>query len=138
MITMKDLEDMGYSYYDVEVPTDKKTQTPADMVEEFAKVTQQEACPDTYRTLINEEHKEWVEACYTSSEEHELKELADKIYVEFGYARVKGWDLMEALRRVHENNLGRCVQPDGSVRRRDDGKILKNKDYPKVDLGDLV
>jgi hypothetical protein len=46
--------------------------------------------------------------------------------------------LDEAVRRVHENNLGRCIQPDGSVQRRADGKILKNKDYPAVDLSDLV
>jgi len=49
-----------------------------------------------------------------------------------------GYDLDEAVRRVHENNVGRCVQPDGSVKRREDGKIIKNKDYPKVNLTDLV
>ena len=33
---------------------------------------------------------------------------------------------------------GRCIQPDGSINRSEAGKILKNKDYPKVELGDLV
>lgn len=134
MITMDDIEAMGYDYYSPE----ETPMTPAEMVKEFAYITEQDASPDTYRTLINEEHKEWIEAAYTSNPEHELKELADKIYVEFGYALTRGWDLMEALKRVHENNIGRCVQPDGSIKRRDDGKILKNKDYPKVELGDLV
>jgi len=46
--------------------------------------------------------------------------------------------LDEAVRRVHENNVGRCVQPDGTVKRREDNKILKNKDFPKVDLSDLL
>ena len=68
----------------------------------------------------------------------ELKELADLVYVCYGYANACGYDLDEAIRRVHENNVGRCVQPDGSIKRREDGKILKNEDYPKVDLGDLV
>jgi len=36
------------------------------------------------------------------------------------------------------NNMGRCMQPDGSVKRREDGKIIKNKDYPAVDLSDLI
>ena len=40
--------------------------------------------------------------------------------------------------RVHTNNLGRCTQPDGTVHRRADGKIMKNLDYPKVNLQDLV
>jgi predicted HAD superfamily Cof-like phosphohydrolase len=68
----------------------------------------------------------------------ELKELADLTYVIFGYARVRGWNLLEAVSRVHENNMGRCVQPDGSIKRREDGKVLKNPDYPAVDLSDLV
>ena len=34
--------------------------------------------------------------------------------------------------------MGRMYQPDGTIKRRDDGKILKNKEYPKVDLADLV
>lgn len=36
------------------------------------------------------------------------------------------------------DDLGRCIQPDGTIQRRADGKILKNKDYPKVNLEDLV
>jgi predicted HAD superfamily Cof-like phosphohydrolase len=60
------------------------------------------------------------------------------VYVCYGYANAMGYNLDEALRRVHENNLGRCLQPDGSVKRRADGKILKNEDYPKVKLDDLI
>jgi predicted HAD superfamily Cof-like phosphohydrolase len=60
------------------------------------------------------------------------------VYVIYGYANARGWDLDEALYRVHSNNLGRMYQPDGSIKRREDGKIEKNDSYPKVDLGDLV
>lgn len=67
-----------------------------------------------------------------------LKELADLVYVTYGMAVTFGWDLDEAVRRVHENNMGRMYQPDGTIKRRKDGKILKNKDYPKVNLSDLV
>jgi len=84
-----------------------------------------------------------VEAAYEAWEKVEFeadepKLLADLVYVIYGYANACGYDLDEAIRRVHANNLGRCVQPDGSILRREDGKIIKNKVYPKVDLSDLV
>jgi len=53
-------------------------------------------------------------------------------------ANARGWNLDEALYRVHSNNLGRMYQPDGSIKGREDGKIVKNKAYPKPDLSDLV
>ncbi len=117
--------------------------TPLEMVKEFSRVTQQTPKTTLYSNLIKEEFKEWREAavCAPLNKEGacaELKELADLVYVVYGYANACGWDLDEALLRVHQNNLGRCVQPDGSVQRREDGKILKRKDYPKVDLNSLV
>ena len=108
---------------------------PMDMVQEFAKVTGQTPSTELYLKLIDEEWEEWQNEWEPALE---LKELSDLVYVIFGYANARGWDLMEAIRRVHANNVGRCLQPDGTVQRREDGKILKNKDYPKVDLSDLV
>jgi hypothetical protein len=49
-----------------------------------------------------------------------------------------GWDLNEAVTRVHENNMERMTQDDGTIKRREDGKIIKNPNTPKVQLGDLV
>jgi predicted HAD superfamily Cof-like phosphohydrolase len=120
------------------------------MVKKFAEVMGQEPNPSLSESLIDEEYEEWsFESSLQSGEvaKHyaqkydpvaELKELSDLVYVIYGYANVRGWDLDEAVRRVHENNIGRCIQPDGSIQRREDGKILKNKDFPKVELGDLV
>lgn len=122
--------------------------SPLAMVKEFATVTEQKPDASLYETLISEEYDEWFDAGevedgltiddtdYDPAEE--LKELADLVYVCYGYANAKGWDLDEAIRRVHINNLGRCRQPDGTIQRREDGKILKNKDYPKVVLEDLT
>ena len=134
MITQRDIDDWVHSeeYYNGVEP---ETMTTTDMVREFAEVTGQEPDEYLYAALMDEEYKEWQAA---DSDEEELKELADLVYVVFGYANAKGYDLETAVRRVHENNLGRCLQPDGTVKRRADGKILKNKDYPKVNLGDLV
>jgi hypothetical protein len=139
MITQQDLDDMGFSYY-----TPPQTyQTPMDMVREFSRVLDQKPNPNLYVKLIGEEFDEWMnEEWHRGSTDHrpaeELKELADLVYVCYGYANAMGYNLDEALRRVHENNLGRCLQPDGSVKRRADGKILKNEDYPKVKLDDLI
>lgn len=117
-------------YYD-----EFKPKTVLDMVREFAKITEQKPNAPLYKDLIEEEFREWI---VETKPEAELKELADLVYVIYGYANAKGWDLITAIERVHTNNVGRCIQPDGSIIRRGDGKILKNKDYPKVDLGDLV
>jgi predicted HAD superfamily Cof-like phosphohydrolase len=113
--------------------------TPADMVREYAEVSQQEGTEYLHHSLIVEEYDEWYcESWVGNSPVDELKEMADLIYVLYGYARVKGYNLNKAVERVHQNNMGRMYQPDGTILRRDDGKILKNKDYPKVELGDLV
>lgn len=124
--------------------------SPTTMVQEYAKVSGQTPDPDLYEDLIDEEYDEWTFETSLKSGEvrkhyggsynavNELKELADLVYVIYGYANAKGWDLEEAVKRVHENNMGRMYQPDGSILRREDGKILKNKDFPKVDLSDLV
>lgn len=140
MITDHDIRDMDtngvmWEYYNS--PT-KGRDTPmlvSEMVKEFSEALDQEPNPTLYQQLIFEEFEEFETAFY---KEDELKEMADLVYVIYGYANAKGYNLDEALRRVHANNLGRCVQPDGSILRREDGKIIKNKAYPKVDLSDLI
>lgn len=111
---------------------------PMEMVKEFAHTLDQEPNPSLYDKLIQEEYSEWEDAACYGSKMSELKELADLVYVIFGYANARNWDLGLALYRIHKNNLGRCIQPDGSIKRRGDGKIIKNKGYPKPYLEDLV
>ena len=69
--------------------------------------------------------------------EHALKELADLAYVCFQYAAARGWDLDEALDRVHRSNLSKL---DDNLRpiRREDGKVLKGPNYKPPVLSDLV
>lgn len=136
MLKRDDIEDMGYEYYTT--PSSGNMQTPLEMVQEFSRIMQQLPNPALYAALIAEEADEWRSEYLHDTKADQLKELADLAYVVFGYANAKGWDLMEAIARVHKNNIGRCIQPDGSIQRRPDGKVMKNKDYPKVDLNDLV
>lgn len=109
--------------------------TPQEMVTEFRETMKQE--PSSFRSfkLMKEE---WDEFLNAFSDENELKELADLVYVSFGYAEALGWDLDEALRRVHANNMERCIWPDGKVRFREDGKVMKRPDHEEVNLSDLV
>lgn len=122
--------------------------TPTEMVKEYAKVSGQVPDVKLYDRLIDEEFGEWggetecTPGFNVDGEDYnpaaELKELADLLYVIYGYANARGWDVGEALERVHENNLQRIRQDDGSILRRVDGKILKNPNTPKVSLEDLV
>ena len=141
MITQEDIE-----AFMEEVEATRKPPMPvSEMVDIFATTMRQPKDPDMSLKLVLEEFSEfWDEA----EEEHRdyellnrekvLKEMADLVYVLYGYARSLDLPLDEAIRRVHKNNMERCVWPDGSVKRREDGKILKNPKAPKIDLSDLV
>lgn len=68
---------------------------------------------------------------------HLLKELADLAYVIYGTAEALGWDLDEAVKRVHESNMSK-LGADGKPVYREDGKVLKGPNYREPYLGDLV
>ena len=93
--------------------------------------------------MITEEFKEFLEAeaqlYLTSSKVKEdcLKELADLVYVCYQYAVNMGWDLDEAMYRVHESNMSK-LDEEGNPIYRDDGKVLKGPNYKPPNLEDLV
>ena len=89
------------------------------------------------RSLIVEEHQEFLNAINNEGYEQELKELADKVYVAFQYAENMEWDLEEALNRIHISNMSK-LGLDGKPIRRSDGKILKGPNYKPPYLKDLV
>ena len=66
-----------------------------------------------------------------------LKELADLVYVCYQYAANLGWDLDEAMHRVHESNMSK-LDESGKPIYRDDGKGLKGPNYAPPNLEDLV
>jgi len=57
--------------------------------------------------LIEEEFEEFRNAAEFERDEDCLKELADLVYVCAQYAANLGWDLDEALARVHASNLSK-------------------------------
>jgi hypothetical protein len=139
MITQEDIEAFSDSYAYWTEP-EAHYATPMQMVKYFKEFTGQEGTPQLYSRLIMEEYDEWKQELVqvNGPRTAELKELADLVYVIYGYALSKGWNLDEALYRVHVNNILRVKQPDGTVKKREDGKILKIDNPPKVRLDDLV
>lgn len=87
--------------------------------------------------LIHEEFKEFMDE--TGNDQAALlKELADLVYVCYGYADRFGWDLDEAFRRVHLSNMSKLDPVTGKPIFREDGKILKSSSYKEPNLKDLV
>lgn len=84
--------------------------------------------------LIEEEFRELLEA---DNPENFLKELADLLYVLYGTAATFGWDIDTAFNRVHQSNMSK-LGDDGKPIYREDGKVLKSKNYVPADLSDLV
>ena len=95
------------------------------------------------KNLIVEEFKEFLEADGlmfrhgANVQSETLKELADLVYVCYQYAVNMGWDLDEALNRVHESNMSK-LDEDGKPIYREDGKVLKGPNYKTPNLDDLV
>ena len=97
----------------------------------------------TQLTLIVEEYEEFRDAerqvipGILRNEEDALKELADLVYVCYQYATNMGWDLDEAMNRVHLSNMSK-LGVDGNPIRREDGKVLKGPNYKPPTLTDIV
>ena len=95
------------------------------------------------KNLIVEEFKEFLEAegllfrNSPSFQSDTLKELADLVYVCFQYAENMGWDLDEAMNRVHLSNMSKLGE-DGKPIYREDGKVLKGPNYKPPTLTDLL
>ena len=95
------------------------------------------------KNLIVEEFKEFLEAdgeLWRDSfgvKSDCLKELADLVYVCYQYAVNMGWDLDEALDRVHKSNMSK-LDEEGKPIYREDGKVLKGPNYKPPNLEDLV
>lgn len=117
--------------------------TPLDMVKHFARVYGQSldhewvkgSTADLFRTALIKE--EYAEVLAATDAENMLKELADLVYVTYGKAAKFGWNLDEAVRRVHASNMSK-LDDKGEPIYREDGKVLKGPNYREPDLTDLI
>jgi predicted HAD superfamily Cof-like phosphohydrolase len=124
--------------------------TPLEMVKEFAVAMGQplgmihpaygqhtDVASNTELMRMNLIDEEFVELLTADSAENLLKELADLVYVIYGYAATFDLDLDEAVRRVHESNMSKLGE-DGKPIYRDDGKVLKGPNYKPPYMKDLL
>lgn len=145
---MSDQIDFGYEYFDegkasLRDPNTYLNKTPLDMVRQFARIYKQSLnlpwMKDTEKDLLRLVlvKEEYAEVLSATEAEDLLKELADLVYVTYGYAATFGWDLDEAVRRVHASNMSK-LDDKGEPIYREDGKVLKGPNYQEPDLTDLV
>jgi len=89
--------------------------------------------PDRIRdwSLVEEEFDELGEEPRPGASE--LKELADLVYVCYQFAASNGYDLDQALRRVHASNMSK-IGPEGQIERNRAGKVLKGPHYQPPNL----
>ena len=64
------------------------------------------------------------------------KELADLLYVTYGFAVTFGLPIDEVFERVHRSNMSK-LGDDGKPIYREDGKVLKGPNYQPPELDDL-
>ena len=91
----------------------------------------------TQKSLIDEEWSEFHEAFHLKDEHEQLKELCDLVYVCYQFAANEGWDLDEAMDRVHKSNMSK-LDENGQPIYRPDGKVLKGPNYKPPNLTDLL
>ena len=91
----------------------------------------------TQKSLIDEEWSEFHEAFHLKDEHEQLKELCDLVYVCYQFAANEGWDLDEAMDRVHKSNMSK-LDDKGQPIYREDGKVLKGPNYKPPNLTDLL
>jgi len=93
------------------------------------------------QNLISEEaqefHDEFKFYCDAPLDKAAItKELADLLYVTYGFAVTFGLPIDEVFERVHRSNMSK-LGPDGKPLYRDDGKVLKGPNYQPPKLDDL-
>ena len=125
----------------------KKPKTPFDMVGEFhatyglpIKEEPGHPSPDRIklrRELISEEYWEYDRAVEKNDLVNVAQELADLLYVVYGAALEYGIPLDEVVAEVHRANMSK-LDADGSVLRREDGKVLKGPKYSPPDIEGIL
>ena len=78
-----------------------------------------------YAGLINEEYKEFIQACFEDDDIERLDACMDMIWVILGYCYMKGFDVEGAWKEVARSNLEKINPETNKVMKREDGKVLK-------------
>lgn len=93
---------------------------------------------EMYRELIDEEFSEMLEAESDGNAVEEFDAVLDQIVVLIGYGLSRGWPMDEGWAEVMRSNMAKIDPHSGTVRRREDGKILKPEGWTPPDLASLL
>lgn len=89
------------------------------------------------RKLIEEEYWEYDLEVENGDIVNLAKELADIVYVVYGAALEYGIPLDKVFTEVHRSNMTK-LDSDGTVLRREDGKVLKGPNYKEPDIESIL
>jgi predicted HAD superfamily Cof-like phosphohydrolase len=89
---------------------------------------------DMYVKLIEEEHKELLEALAAGDEVETLDALLDILVVTIGAIHSIGADGEGGWKEVMATNFAKIDKETGKVRKREDGKVLKPVGWTPPDL----
>jgi predicted HAD superfamily Cof-like phosphohydrolase len=91
-----------------------------------------------YSDLIEEERNEMLEARANGNQVEEFDAVLDQIVVLIGYGLSRGWPMNEGWAEVMRSNMAKIDPYSGTVRRREDGKVLKPEGWTPPDLASLI
>jgi predicted HAD superfamily Cof-like phosphohydrolase len=89
---------------------------------------------DMYVSLIDEEHKELLEAIETNDRLEQLDALIDILVVTIGAIHSMGADGEGAWKEVMQTNFAKIDKDTGKVRKREDGKVMKPVNWSPPNL----
>lgn len=93
---------------------------------------------ELYKTLIEEEYKEWQEANDDNNDVERLDACFDMIWVIIGYMLSRGWEPNKAWNEGALSNLSKIDRVTKKVLKREDGKILKPEGWKPPDFSKFI
>ena len=93
---------------------------------------------DMYLELIKEEGEELVVALEQCDVVEELDAIIDLLVVIIGYGLSRGFPMVEAWDEVLRSNMAKIDPLTGTVRKREDGKILKPAGWTAPDIARVI
>lgn len=100
------------------------------------KMSKEQLCK-LYQDLITEEYCEFITEKDITNKQ---KELCDLLWVAIQYANAQGWDLDKSMSLLVQEYKSKFLDENGNIHPiyREDGKLLKNKGFKKLDLNELA
>ncbi len=87
--------------------------------------------------LIQEEAAEYTDALVRGDIVAVADALGDLLYVVFGACVAHGINIEPVFNEIHRSNMSKAW-PDGSVQKRQDGKVIKPPSYSPADLKPII